>query len=81
MPAAQKRAEELTGGGKRVSIYDMQPQMWTYERTVDGGQHAVSRVRLDPGPPLRELQSTELPRDPAARHRLGRQARRTSTSS
>ena len=38
MPAAQKRAEELTGGGKRVSVYDVQPQMWTYERTVDGGQ-------------------------------------------
>ena len=33
----QKRAEELTGGGKRVSIYDVQPQMWTYERTADGG--------------------------------------------
>ena len=37
-PGAQKRAEELTGGGKRVSIYDVQPQMWTYERTVDGGR-------------------------------------------
>jgi uncharacterized protein len=35
---AQKRADELTGGGKRVSIYDMQPQMWTYERTVEGGR-------------------------------------------
>jgi putative membrane-bound dehydrogenase-like protein len=33
----QKRADELTGGGKRVSIYDVQPQMWTYERTADGG--------------------------------------------
>lgn len=36
-PRFQKRAEELTGGGKRVSIYDVQPQMWTYERTVEGG--------------------------------------------
>jgi putative membrane-bound dehydrogenase-like protein len=35
---AQKRAEELTGGGKRVSVYDVQPQMWTYEHTVDGGR-------------------------------------------
>ena len=35
---AQKRADELTGGGKRVSIYDVQPQMWTYERTADGGR-------------------------------------------
>src|SRR5215203_2596106 len=35
---AQKRADELTGGGKRVSIYDMQPQMWTYEHAADGGR-------------------------------------------
>jgi putative membrane-bound dehydrogenase-like protein len=34
--AMQKRAEELTGGGKKVSIYDQQPQMWMYERTVAG---------------------------------------------
>ena len=34
--AMQRRADELTGGGKRVSIYDIQPQMWTYERTVEG---------------------------------------------
>ena len=34
----QRRADELTGGGKRVSIYDVQPQMWTYERTTDGGR-------------------------------------------
>jgi putative membrane-bound dehydrogenase-like protein len=36
--AFQKRADELTGGGKRVSIFDVQPQMWTYERTADGGR-------------------------------------------
>jgi putative membrane-bound dehydrogenase-like protein len=34
---ALKRAEALTAGGKRVSIYDIQPQMWTYERTMEGG--------------------------------------------
>ena len=34
----QKRADELTGGGKRVSVFDVQPQMWTYERTADGGR-------------------------------------------
>ena len=34
---ALKRAEALTGGGKTVSIYDIQPQMWTYERTAEGG--------------------------------------------
>jgi uncharacterized protein len=30
----QRRAEELTARGKRVSIYDIQPQMWTYEKTA-----------------------------------------------
>ena len=34
----QKRADELTGGGKRVSIYDVQPQMWTYERSTEGAR-------------------------------------------
>ncbi len=34
----QRRADELTGGGKKVSIYDVQPQMWTYERTAEGGR-------------------------------------------
>jgi putative membrane-bound dehydrogenase-like protein len=29
---ANKRAEELTSGGKKVSIYDVQPQVWTYEK-------------------------------------------------
>ena len=33
----QRRADEMTGGGKKVGIYDIQPQMWTYESTVDGG--------------------------------------------
>jgi len=27
-----KKAEQLTGGGKKVSVYDIQPQMWTYEK-------------------------------------------------
>ncbi|MBP7142573.1 MAG: ThuA domain-containing protein [Opitutaceae bacterium] len=36
-PRVQQRVSELTAGGKRVSIYDIQPQMWTYERTVEGG--------------------------------------------
>jgi putative membrane-bound dehydrogenase-like protein len=35
---AQRRADELTGGGKRVSVYDIQPQIWTYERTMEGGR-------------------------------------------
>jgi putative membrane-bound dehydrogenase-like protein len=34
---AAKRAAELTDGGKKVSIYDIQPQMWTYETTAAGG--------------------------------------------
>ena len=48
-PAAQKRAEELTGGGKRVSVYDVQPQMWTYDRTVDGGQTPYRAFVTIPG--------------------------------
>ena len=34
----ERRADELTGGGKHVSVFDVQPQMWTYERTMDGGR-------------------------------------------
>ncbi|MFC5456513.1 PVC-type heme-binding CxxCH protein [Prosthecobacter fluviatilis] len=29
---AAKRATEITKGGKEVSIYDIQPQVWTYEK-------------------------------------------------
>ena len=29
---AAKRAAELTGGGKKVSVYDIQPQVWTYSK-------------------------------------------------
>ncbi len=29
---ATQRAEQLTGGGKKVSVYDIQPQMWMYEK-------------------------------------------------
>jgi putative membrane-bound dehydrogenase-like protein len=29
---AAKRAEASTGGGKKVSVYDIQPQLWTYEK-------------------------------------------------
>jgi uncharacterized protein len=32
--AFQRRADEMTGGGKKVGIYDIQPQMWTYEKSV-----------------------------------------------
>jgi putative membrane-bound dehydrogenase-like protein len=41
--ASQRRADELTGGGTRVSVYDIQPQMWTYERTV-AGAHSPYRA-------------------------------------
>ena len=34
----QRRADEMTGGGKKVGIYDIQPQIWTYEKTVDGAR-------------------------------------------
>ena len=29
---------EFAHAGEGFSIYDVQPQMWTYERTVDGGR-------------------------------------------
>lgn len=35
---ASDRAQQLTGGGKRVSVYDIQPQMWTWENTLEGGR-------------------------------------------
>jgi len=34
---AQQRAAEAVAKGKAVNIYDIQPQIWTYERTVEGG--------------------------------------------
>ncbi|HRE81516.1 MAG TPA: ThuA domain-containing protein [Opitutaceae bacterium] len=48
-PRAQQRANELTSGGKRVSIYDIQPQMWTYERTVEGGSKPYRAFVSIPG--------------------------------
>src|SRR4051812_6048848 len=32
-----KKADESTAAGRRASVYDIQPQMWTYERTIEGG--------------------------------------------
>jgi putative membrane-bound dehydrogenase-like protein len=34
---AAKKAEEVTKGGKEVSIYDIQPQVWTYEGISNNG--------------------------------------------
>ncbi|MEO6246937.1 MAG: PVC-type heme-binding CxxCH protein, partial [Opitutaceae bacterium] len=34
---AQARAAEAVAKNKAVNIYDHQPQMWTYERTIAGG--------------------------------------------
>ena len=42
----ERRAEELTGGGKQVSIFDTQPQMWTYERTINNGKPYRAFVSL-----------------------------------
>ena len=51
----QRRANELTGGGKKVGIYDIQPQMWTYERTVAGGRVPYRAFVSIPGHLYREL--------------------------
>lgn len=48
-PGSQKRADELTAGGKRVSIYDIQPQMWTYEHTAQGGSSPYRAFVSIPG--------------------------------
>ncbi len=45
----QRRADEMTGGGKKVGIYDIQPQMWTYERTVQGGSAPYRAFASIPG--------------------------------
>lgn len=45
----ERRATELTGGGKTVSIYDYQPQMWTYEHTAPGGTAASRAFVSIPG--------------------------------
>ncbi len=36
--AAQQRAAEYVAKKKGVNIYDIQPQIWTYENTLDGGE-------------------------------------------
>ena len=72
---SQKRADELTGGGKRVSIYDVQPQMWTYERTADGGRAPYRAFVSIPGHLYENFNRPNYRVDPAARDRVGRQAR------
>ena len=47
------------------------PQMWTYERTIFGGQ-PFRVVRVDAGAHLHELQEPADRGDDPARHRLGR---------
>jgi len=43
---AMKRATEITKGGKVVSVYDIQPQMWMYEHKLEGGQAYRSFVSI-----------------------------------
>ncbi len=45
----QRRADEVTAGGKRVGIYDIQPQMWTYEKTASGGSKPYRAFVSIPG--------------------------------
>ncbi|RBP47989.1 putative membrane-bound dehydrogenase-like protein [Roseimicrobium gellanilyticum] len=46
---AQQRAAEAVAKRKAVNIYDIQPQMWTYERTVDGGSTPYRSFVCIPG--------------------------------
>ena len=57
-----------------MSIYDIQPQMWTYEKTVKAAARRTARSCRFPGHCTR----TSIARttgDPPARHRVGGQAR------
>jgi putative membrane-bound dehydrogenase-like protein len=47
--AAQARAAEAVAQRKGVNVYDIQPQMWTYERTVAGGAKAYRAFVSIPG--------------------------------
>ncbi len=44
-----KKAEEVTKGSKQVSVYDIQPQMWTYERNAEGGSAPYRAFVCIPG--------------------------------
>ena len=46
---AQARAAEAVATRKAVNIYDIQPQMWTYERTVAGGAKPYRAFVAIPG--------------------------------
>ncbi len=46
---AQARAAEAVAQRKGVNIYDHQPQMWTYERTVEGGTRPYRAFVSIPG--------------------------------
>ena len=46
---AQQRAAEAVAKGKAVNIYDIQPQMWTYERTVEDGSQPYRAFVCIPG--------------------------------
>ncbi|MDP3069576.1 MAG: ThuA domain-containing protein [Opitutaceae bacterium] len=46
---AQARAAEAVAKNKAVNIYDHQPQMWTYERTIAGGTRGYRAFVSIPG--------------------------------
>jgi putative membrane-bound dehydrogenase-like protein len=46
---AQARAAEAVAQRKGVNIYDIQPQMWTYERTAEGGSKPYRSFVSIPG--------------------------------
>jgi hypothetical protein len=59
--------------GGKPNIYDIQPQMWTYERTAEGGAQPYRAVVSIPGH-LYNILPSALPRDSDARHRMGGEA-------
>jgi putative membrane-bound dehydrogenase-like protein len=47
--AAQQRAAEAVAQRRGVNVYDIQPQLWTYERTVPGGAKPYRAFVAIPG--------------------------------
>jgi type 1 glutamine amidotransferase len=77
---AQQRAAEAVAQRKGVNIYDIQPQMWTYERSVSGGTKPYRAFVSIPGHLYENFNRPNYRSILLAASR-GRASARTSTSS
>ena len=69
--AEGKGREERPPRAARSNVFDIQPQMWTYERTAEGGTTPYRAFVTIPGASLFDLRVTAVSRDPVARDRVG----------